>query len=315
EMLFTCTTCGTTKTEAIPALGHEHIMASKWTADEQFHWHDASCGREEHRTGKTAHEWDNGKVTTAPTCFTEGETTYTCTTCGRTRTEAIAMIEHEWDDGKITKTPTCTTEGETTYTCTTCGRTRTESIATIEHEWNDSKTTKAPTCTTEGETTYTCTTCGETRTEAIAMTEHRWDKTFFSPLWKNDASNHWKQCADCGKKGDFAEHEWNNGEITQAPTCATEGKTTYKCTVCSRTRTEPITMTEHEWDDGKITKTPECTTEGETTYTCTMCAKTRTEAIAANGHTIIVTLTKDGERKEICSTCSYGHYWPRGGEP
>lgn len=37
-------------------------------------------------------------------------------------------IEHCWDSGRVTATPTAITEGEKTYTCTSCGATKTEEI-------------------------------------------------------------------------------------------------------------------------------------------------------------------------------------------
>ena len=41
---------------------------------------------------KTAHTWDNGKITQQPTEQAEGIKTYTCTTCGTTRTESIPKL-------------------------------------------------------------------------------------------------------------------------------------------------------------------------------------------------------------------------------
>lgn len=58
-MTYTCTVCGATKTEVIPA------------------------------TGPHTHVWDEGTVTVAPTETTPGVRTYTCTVCGQTRTEII----------------------------------------------------------------------------------------------------------------------------------------------------------------------------------------------------------------------------------
>ena len=59
SMTYTCTVCGQTKTEVIPA------------------------------TGPHTHVWDEGTVTVAPTETTPGVRTYTCTVCGQTRTEII----------------------------------------------------------------------------------------------------------------------------------------------------------------------------------------------------------------------------------
>ena len=40
------------------------------------------------------HTWDEGKVTTEPTCTKAGVKTYTCTVCKETKTEAIAALGH-----------------------------------------------------------------------------------------------------------------------------------------------------------------------------------------------------------------------------
>ena len=79
------------------------------------------------------HTWDEGKVTTEPTCTKAGVKTYTCTVCKETKTEAIAALGHKWDDGKVTTEPTCTEEGVKTYTCTVCKETKTEAIAALGH--------------------------------------------------------------------------------------------------------------------------------------------------------------------------------------
>ncbi|MBO4217004.1 MAG: leucine-rich repeat protein, partial [Clostridia bacterium] len=44
---------------------------------------------------------------------------------------------HKWDEGSVTSEPTCSSIGETTFTCTGCGITRTEDIAPIPHNFVD----------------------------------------------------------------------------------------------------------------------------------------------------------------------------------
>ena len=46
-----------------------------------------------------SHVYDAGSVTTAATCTTAGEMTYTCTLCGATKTETIAATGHSYVDG------------------------------------------------------------------------------------------------------------------------------------------------------------------------------------------------------------------------
>ena len=91
---YTCTVCEATRTEAIPALGHD--------------WHSS---------------------TVAPTCTGPG---YLLEACWRCWTEIETPTEpplgHAWDGGTVTREPTQTQPGERTYRCTRCGQTRTEEI-------------------------------------------------------------------------------------------------------------------------------------------------------------------------------------------
>ena len=76
-----------------------------------------------------AHIWDEGVVTTNPTCTKDGVKTYVCSWCGATKTESVpAYGEHVWDEGVVTKEPTATTDGERTHTCERCGEKKTEVI-------------------------------------------------------------------------------------------------------------------------------------------------------------------------------------------
>ena len=93
---FTCTVCGQTRTEAIPATGAHDYQFTKNVAptctDGGYDLYTCSgCGATERRnlTDAAGHKWDGGTVTTAPTETTPGVRTFTCTVCSQTRTEAI----------------------------------------------------------------------------------------------------------------------------------------------------------------------------------------------------------------------------------
>ena len=113
---FTCTRCGETKTEVIPALSHEHSYKD---------------------------------VVTAPTCTAKGYTTHTCA-CGDSYVDTYTdALGHVWDNGKVTKPATETEDGVKTFTCTRCGETKTEVIPAtgsvdvtkmftdVSHSWAD----------------------------------------------------------------------------------------------------------------------------------------------------------------------------------
>ena len=93
---FTCSGCGQTRTEAIPATGAHDYRFTKTVdptcTDGGYDLYTCSgCGATERRnlTDAAGHKWDGGTVTTAPTETTPGVRTFTCTVCGQTRTEAI----------------------------------------------------------------------------------------------------------------------------------------------------------------------------------------------------------------------------------
>ena len=68
------------------------------------------------------HIYDDGVVTTEPTCGTTGVLTYTCTLCGDSFDVSLpASGEHVYDEPFITAEPTCGTPGVLTYICTVCG--------------------------------------------------------------------------------------------------------------------------------------------------------------------------------------------------
>ena len=93
---FTCTVCGQTRTEAIPATGAHDYRFTETIAptctDGGYDLYTCSgCGATERRnlTDAAGHKWDGGTVTTAPTETTPDVRTFTCTVCDQTRTEAI----------------------------------------------------------------------------------------------------------------------------------------------------------------------------------------------------------------------------------
>lgn len=51
-------------------------------------------------------------------------------------------------------------------------------------------------------------------------------------------------------------HSWDEGTVTEAPTCTKKGVKTFKCTLCSETKTEEVVSLSHSFD----TTTGKCTT-------------------------------------------------------
>ncbi|MBO5328278.1 MAG: CotH kinase family protein [Clostridia bacterium] len=74
---------------------HVHDFFTKWSADEKYHWHDATCGIKSHHSAKGEHSWDNGKQSKPATEYEEGEMLFTCTVCGMESKKPIEKLPHE----------------------------------------------------------------------------------------------------------------------------------------------------------------------------------------------------------------------------
>ena len=161
RMTYTCTRCGMTKTEAIPALGHTYGPNGKCIR----------CDATKPGQGGHTHKYSE-VLKKAATCTTEAEYQLVCS-CGeigsQTYTKGTAL-GHAWDAGVITTPATCKDAGVKTFTCTRCNTTRTETIAkTEQHTWDAGKVTKEPTYVSEGAKEYTCEVCKKTKVEVLDM--------------------------------------------------------------------------------------------------------------------------------------------------
>ena len=87
-----CNVCKAEYGETNP--GNHAGTLGEWQSDENNHWKEYSCCGAEADRGP--HDWDNGQVTTQPTCTNAGEKTFTCNECGREKTEQIDATGHSW---------------------------------------------------------------------------------------------------------------------------------------------------------------------------------------------------------------------------
>ncbi len=162
--------------------------------------------------------------------------------CARCHITETAV--HVWNEGVQTKAPTCKEQGSTLFTCTVCGATKTEPIAIDSTNHADYGThvenAASATCTEAGYTGDTvCNGCGAVLMpgETINPLDHNWGE------WtdKGDGANHERECDRCHET-ETAVHVWNEGVQTKAPTCNEEGSTLFTCTVCGATKTEAIAI-------------------------------------------------------------------------
>lgn len=192
---YSCSTCGGTKTEKLPATGHQYgEPAWTWIGYESASATFTCANDASHE--ETVAAAVTSAVTKEPTCTEDGLRTYTASvTFGEknytdTKTEGIkATGEHVWDNGVVTTEPTCTAKGVKTYTCTKCSATKTEELNALGHNYETKRT--EPTCEKDGKEEEVCSRCGDVRfSRVLPATGHsyRWDPRIRRTV-----------CENCGK--------------------------------------------------------------------------------------------------------------------
>ena len=164
----------------------------------------------------------------------------------------------------------------------------------------------------------------------------------FSEDWSKDATHHWHSanCEHTTEVSEKAEHAWDEGVQTKAPTEEEKGTKLHTCTVCEATKEEEIEklphthryqdtwtsdeeyhwhgsacghedevkdVAEHGWDEGSVTKLPTCEANGEKTFTCTTCQATKVEPVSKdmNAHSFEETWTNDETHHWHAAACSH----------
>ena len=98
---YTCTGCGTTKTETVAALGHNY---GAWTNlnDTQ---HQRICKNDNNHKETASHTWGNAVITKPATCTEPGTKQYTCSICSGIKTETYSLNESNWSNWSTTQPP------------------------------------------------------------------------------------------------------------------------------------------------------------------------------------------------------------------
>ena len=279
---------------AILAKGHtevidEAVAATCTTPGKTEGAHCSVCGtviKAQEEISATGHRWNEGEITTAPTCENAGVKTYTCTVCNATKTEAISATGHT--PVQIPEKPaTCTEPGHKAGTkCSVCKAILSgmeEIPATGHTEVID--VAKAPTCTETGLTEGKhCSVCNEVLVAQKVIPAKGHTEVIdpaVEPTCTEPGKTEGKHCSVCNEILVAQEVIPAKGHTevidpAVAPTCTKTGLTEGKhCDVCKEVlvKQEVVPATGHKPEIRNAVEAT-LTTPGYTgdTY-CTVCNK------------------------------------------
>ena len=311
----TCSVCGESEEEAIPATGHSmtktDAKAATCTEDGNIeYWTCGTCSKlfsdEEGKTEIT--EADTVVKATghslkktdakAATCTVDGNIEYwTCETCGKIFSDAegkteitaadtvVKATDHKWNEGTVIKAPTCTEAGVKIQKCENDAlHLQVVDIPAKGHKMTKVEA-KAATCKAEGNIEYwTCSVCGkyfadEDCTQEIKLEDIVTEKTA---------------------------HTWGDWTTTTTATCEADGVKTHTCSVCGEVEEEAIPATGHEWGEEETLVEAGCTTFGLTRKICANDdAHVDYKVIEPTGHN----LTHAEEKAATCTENGAHEHW------
>ena len=253
--------------EVIPATGHtEKAVAGKpATCTETGLTDGISCSvcgtviKAQEEIPAKGHSWNEGEITTSPTCENAGVKTYTCTVCNATKTEAIDATGHTPVE-VAEQSATCTEAGHTAGTkCSVCDAILSgmeEIPATGHTEVIDAA--KAPTCTetglTEGKHCSVCNTVLVAQEVIPAKGHTEVIDPAVEPTCTEPGKTEGKHCSVCNEiivaQTEIpAKGHTEVIDAAKAPTCTEPGLTEGKhCSVCNEVivKQEVIPATGHK---------------------------------------------------------------------
>lgn len=253
--------------EVIPATGHkeETIPGKEATCTDTGLTDGTRCSvcgtviKAQEEIPAKGHSWNEGEITTSPTCENAGVKTYTCTVCNATKAEAIDATGHT--PVEVAEQPaTCTEAGHKAGTkCSVCEAILSgmeEIPATGHTEVIDAA--KAPTCTetglTEGKHCSVCNTVLVAQEEIPAKGHTEVIDPAVEPTCTEPGKTEGKHCSVCNEiivaQTEIpAKGHTEVIDAAKAPTCTEPGLTEGKhCSVCNEVivKQEVIPATGHK---------------------------------------------------------------------
>ena len=257
-----CDVCGKdaiTVTDVGTALDHtevvdEAVKATCTTDGKTEGKHCSECNAvivKQEVVKASGHEWNDGVVTTAPTCEKAGVKTYTCKACNETDTEVLSALGHIDEIGND-------------HHCDRCG----ENLCT-DHVWVNA------TCTTP----KTCENCGIVEGEALGHTPANAVQEKVVPATCTEDGSY-ESVVYCSVEGCHVEisrttetlGKLGHDEVShnaKDPTCEEAGWDAYvTCSRCDYTTKSETSSIGHDWNEGVVTTPATATAAGVKTYTC-----------------------------------------------
>ena len=87
-----------------------HQFEKTWSTDENYHWHACTIAGHSDTKDKAAHTWDAGVVTTPADYGKDGEKTFSCTVCGKTKVEKLPALQAQTNSIYLNKDVVTTKE-------------------------------------------------------------------------------------------------------------------------------------------------------------------------------------------------------------
>ena len=274
---FTCTRCGETKTEVIPATG---VVASGtcgaegngsnliWTLDSEGVLTISGSG-DMHDCGSSDAPWYGSRSMVKSAVIADGVTSigvYVFCECRSLTSVTIPDSVTSIGDGAFAS---CTSLTSVTIP---------DGVTSIGEQAFYYCTSLTSVTILNGVTSigsYAFVGCTSLTDVYYAGSEAQWKAIQIS--YGNDA------LLNANIHYNYVSHTHSYKDVVTAPTCTEKGYTTHTC-ACGDSYVDTYTdALGHAWDNGKVTKEATETTQGSMTYTCTRCSATKRDILPASG--------------------------------